>query len=383
MAHDFYDKPFSDETKLKLELFRGYIREWIPVFFTQYTTGKQNFKRINIFDFFSGSGKDAAGNDGSPLIVVKELKKYCEVNARLKNSNVEVCLFFYDSDHNKIDELDKNIFEIACRQGCCHISINTRQFEEAFSDTIPILENWQAANLVIMDQFGVNDVTPDVVRRLAGIETTDILFFIPSSYIRRFKDNPQFVAWRGPDREELEHTEHSQIHRVICEHYKSEIPDATEYFMAPFSIRKRGNIHGILFGSRSLFGLDKFLRVCWNLDPTTGEANYNIDDDPIRSGQLSLFPELNITTKGRFFIDALLNLLKTQSVDNHRLYQFVLERGFTPKIASMILRGLQKKGIIDAFEIGNQRPARRGAFYITWDNYSKCPPKVLLRLLEP
>ena len=383
MVRDFYGKPFSDETKLKLELFRGYIREWIPVFFTQYTSGKQNYKRINIFDYFAGSGRDASGFPGSPLIVVDELKNYCEVNTRLKNSTVKVFLFFYDSDPKKINELDKNIDRIECKQGCCHIKVDTKPFEEALSDSITVLENQEAANLVIMDQFGISNVTPEVVSILARIETTDILFFITSSYLRRFKENQQFLKRQNIDRSKLGEVGHSQIHRFIYNHYRTMIPSDAKYYMAPFSIKKGGNIHGILFGSRSLFGLDKFLKVCWNLDPTTGEANYDIDDDHIRSGQLSLFPDLNVTTKERFFINSLINMLRTRSVNNHQLYQFVLERGYTPKIASAILRGLQKKGVVDAFQISNQRPARRGAFYITWDNYSKYPPRVLLRLLEP
>jgi len=374
MARDFHDKPFSDETKLKLELFRRYTREWISVFLTQ-----KKYKRINIFDYFAGPGRDVSGYSGSPLVVVDELKKYCEVKADLKNFGVDVCLFFYDSDRKKIDELAKNIDRIECRKGCCQIKVETKPFEEAFTDSIPILENQKSANLVILDPFGVSDVTPDIVSRLAGIETTDILLFIPSSYLRRFKDDPQFVARQGLDPAELENIEHGQIHRYVFDHYKSEIPDDLEYFMAPFSIKKGSNIHGIMFGSRCLLGLDKFLKVCWSLDKKTGEANYNIDDDIIWSGQHSLFPELNVTTKARYFINSLIDELRKHSVDNRMMYKFVLESGFATSKARDILIQLQTEGIIDVRLID----ARKGAFYLNWKNYLKRERRVEFRLLEP
>ncbi|MFC1652446.1 hypothetical protein ACFL3F_01885 [Planctomycetota bacterium] len=32
MAKKFHDQPFDDDTQLKLDIFRGYIRQWSPVF---------------------------------------------------------------------------------------------------------------------------------------------------------------------------------------------------------------------------------------------------------------------------------------------------------------------------------------------------------------
>jgi len=39
---------FDDATLLKLELFRGYIREWLPVFLS-----KKTFPEVHIYDFFA------------------------------------------------------------------------------------------------------------------------------------------------------------------------------------------------------------------------------------------------------------------------------------------------------------------------------------------
>lgn len=53
----FHDNAFDPPTHLKLNIFRGYIREWLPVFLTRRTDGRSGHKRVNVFDFFAGPGR--------------------------------------------------------------------------------------------------------------------------------------------------------------------------------------------------------------------------------------------------------------------------------------------------------------------------------------
>ena len=71
MKQKFYEKTFDHATQVKLDVFRQYLKEWLPVF-----TSKG--EEVSIYDFFAGPGKDAAGNPGSSLIIVEELKRFCE-----------------------------------------------------------------------------------------------------------------------------------------------------------------------------------------------------------------------------------------------------------------------------------------------------------------
>src|SRR5690606_13350691 len=52
-----------------------------------------------------------------------------------------------------------------------------------------------------------------------------------------------------------------------------------EYYLAPFSLKKRSSVHGLIFGSNHLLGIEKFMRIAWQLDPNCGEANFDIDED--------------------------------------------------------------------------------------------------------
>ena len=283
MAKRFHDKPFDDGTHDKLAIFRGYVRRWIPVFLTAWKTGR-NYQVVNVFDFFAGPGTDITGTPGSPLIIQDELKAYCRAHNDLKAEGLQVSLYFNDQDEGHIQNLERCLAENACPKGCCTRVLSSKPFQQAFAERLPRMQNRRSANLVIMDQCGMKEVTPALVTTLAGCRATDILFFVSSSCIRRFASEPATQIYFQMSAEDLMASDYKSIHRHICAYYRSTLPKGVKYHLAPFSIRKGGNIYGIVFGSSCLLGLQKFLEACWELDDVTGEANYDIDDDPARYG---------------------------------------------------------------------------------------------------
>ncbi|HUS86201.1 MAG TPA: hypothetical protein VMW76_03090, partial [Bacteroidales bacterium] len=60
---------------MKLEILRLYISGWLPVFLSRKEI---YWNSIYLYDFFAGAGTDSVGNFGSPLIIINELKKYCQ-----------------------------------------------------------------------------------------------------------------------------------------------------------------------------------------------------------------------------------------------------------------------------------------------------------------
>ena len=87
MAKNINNKAFNCETQLKLDIFRECFREWFPVFLhNPYVS------HIYIYDLFAGSGTDAEGKYGSPLILLEEARgedaKHCSF---IKNGNK--CVF--------------------------------------------------------------------------------------------------------------------------------------------------------------------------------------------------------------------------------------------------------------------------------------------------
>jgi len=369
----FHDKSFDDATQLKLELFRGYIREWLPVFLTPYGDGRRNYRAVNILDFFSGPGYDVDGNPGSPVIIVEELKQYCQTRPDLK-AGVDVRMLFNDVEAANIDKLKQAIQPIACPQSCCQIQYTVQPFQAALQQHLPEIGAEDSANLVIMDQFGVKEVTPDVVRQLAECSATDILFFISSSIIGRFIGTPELGGKFDMEADDVRSVEYKGIHRLVCQYYRQKLV-GLEYYLAPFSIKKGSNIYGVIFGSGRLLGSQKFLNVCWKEDSVTGEANYNIDGD-FAWARRSLFQNLNIIRKVDLFEGELRRVVAEEAPDNRKIYRFCLTHGFRPGQAGEVLRRMQKDGLLSVVEIATGQPARRGAFYLTWAGYSKSPARV-------
>jgi three-Cys-motif partner protein len=369
---EFHEQPFDEATELKLQLFRGYIREWLPVFLTRHRKRRQKYTQANIYDFFAGPGQDAEGNPGSPAIIVEELKRYCEERRSLKADNVDVCLVFNDDNQEHIRKLQSFIGEMSCPRDCCHIKYTSQPFQDALCDCLPDIQRRGSANLIIMDQFGVKEVTPKTLRQLADCSTTDILFFISSSFVRRFIEQPVIAKRFQLRLEDIKTVDYNDTHRLICTYYRTELRDK-EYYLAPFSIKKGSNIYGVIFGSGHLLGLEKFLTVCWAQDKITGEANYNIDGDFSWSGKKSLFKEDNVIKKQDLFGQDLTSFIETQSPDNREIYQFCLIHGFLPRHAREILNPMQKDGVLSVLDLNSGKSARKGTFYLIRDNYKKSP----------
>ncbi|MCK5603259.1 three-Cys-motif partner protein TcmP [Candidatus Pacearchaeota archaeon] len=365
---DFHNKPFDDETKLKLELFRGYTREWLPVFLS-----KKSFNTINIFDFFAGPGKDSLGEDGSPLILIDEIRQYLANPNRPLNKDVSIRLFLNDADPGKVASLQS---EIASKDiDFLEVAFTNQDFQKAFEAGKSLLEDPAGAKLLILDQSGVKQITRDIFKELVSMPTTDFMFFISSSFLKRFIGTEE-VGQYFPDLsvEDLMGIPATDVHRFMCSYYKKLVPPGKNFYLAPFSIKNGANIYGIIFGSGILLGLEKFLKVCWNKDRVSGEANYDIDNDMVRQGE-TLWDYMNTSRKMDFFRGELIDFLQDFR-SNNELYKFTLEKGCLPKQTGEFLKGLENNGRLEK----DPADTRRGSYYMAWKYYSKREVKAKFRV---
>lgn len=371
---------FDESTKLKLEIFRGYLRKWLPVFLS-----KKTYADVWIYDFFAGPGRDSKGNEGSPLLVIGELRDYLFSPNVPKAEGVGVNVAFSDSSAKHIRSLEGE-FRDRDMSFLRTFSVRQQAFGEALEREARTIGSPKTACLVILDQYGVKAVDPDIFRRFVESPATDVLFFISSSIIRRFiQEDSIREHFPGIDDQQVRSTPMENIHRGICSYYRGLVPAGNEYYLAPFSIRKeaRSNIYGVIFGSSRLIGLQKFLEVCWDKDAVTGEANYNIDRDFNWERRQVLLPELNTAKKQDQFREDLANhIAEAPGTTNVDLFRFALESGFLPKHVNEVLRELEKAGTIQVAPIHAGTSRRAGAYYINWDNYKNRATKVVFQTAE-
>lgn len=236
MKQRFHEKQFDDGTMVKLDIFRRYVREWISSLLTRTRSGRQ-FAGLNVYDFFAGPGQDGAGSPGSPLIILEELKAFCQNRGELK-ADIPVRMVFSDKDADHIATLREAVEQVQCPRTCCRVEFSTASFADALEACLPAMRGRGQANLVLMDQFGVKEVTPEVVMSLLCCGATDVLFFISSSFIRRFIETEEIGSKFDLDPRTTKNVEYKAIHRYICDHFRSSL-HGTGALVAPFSIRKR------------------------------------------------------------------------------------------------------------------------------------------------
>lgn len=116
--------------------------------------------------------------------------------------------------------------------------------------------------------------------------------------------------------------------------------------MAQFAIKKErtANINSLVFGSRSLLGLHKFLSVAWGKSPN-GEANYDLCGDVLCAKQYAL-PFLDrIPKKVESFHETVREMILAGRLQtNHDVVVFALVNGFLPAQAKVALKSMKEAG---------------------------------------
>jgi three-Cys-motif partner protein len=328
-ARDLHIKPFDEGTKTKLQIYRSFVRAWLQVFLHAEDFRGQP---LRLFDFFCGPGEDSTGEPGSPLILINEL---LAVRTEIEQRGHNIRIFFNDQDTNKIQNL---------KQLCSKKSLAWQpRFESLdFADAFQKVQSeiGQSPSLVFIDQNGVKHITRDVFNVLTKAATTDFIFFIASSAKWRFGE------LLAPEIELPENVPYTDVHRVLADRYREWATKGM--FIGHFSIKKKANIYGLVFGSHHWRGMQKFLEIAWKLDSACGEADYEMEADTAQ-GQL-YFEQGKSGFKKRkieVFQDKLAELITSRSLGTDKdVFLHCLTNGFLPRVAKDVYIRLRAAGVL-------------------------------------
>jgi three-Cys-motif partner protein len=333
VATGFFDQPFDEGTLVKLDLFEAYAGAWLPVFLSAPPRRSQ----VHLFDFFAGQGTDSAGQLGSPLRLLKQLAVAEQRYPGWPLTRVHAHFFDLPS---RVPKLRETIGRQPPIPGL-HLEVEPLEFSAAFEKCRPLLASPSAAKLVLIDQFGVGHVTDDIFRMLSSAPTCDFLFFISSSTLNRFHEHPAITQKIvRPD-------DHYHVHRAALEYYRGLLAPRSKYFLAPFSIKKGANIYGLIFGTSHPLGMDKFLEVAWQRDPSNGEANFDVHRDNIQPNQQRFdLPEFR-PTKLTAFERELENQIRSRGITNEsEIIELCFRHGVRRQHAADVLGRLKNSGVI-------------------------------------
>jgi len=347
---DINKKAFTKETILKLNIFQDCFNEWFPVYLHN-----DYVNPLYIYDMFAGSGYDADGMPGSPIILLTEAKgednQYCQL---IKDKKKRVYFGFNEKVLSKSNELKENVNKYLheCKatctlnECCLHTKIGQYDFQEIIESEnfINILNNPKCGKFILLDQYGFKQITNDVFLKLIHSPNTDFVFFIASSFINRFKELPAVTDYFEKNKLHFDANKPKQCHQTIADYYRSLIPDDLEYYIHSFTIQKGANYYGLIFGSGHTLGMEKFLRVCWKHDVFAGESNCNIEND-FEPG--TLFYGTAEKNKIQDVKDNIKSLIKERKITtNIDGLKYAIRSGCLPSVYISAIEDFKNKGIV-------------------------------------
>jgi three-Cys-motif partner protein len=337
-ATDFHNNPYDEGTRTKLSIFELYAQEWIPVF---VSPPRPTFTEVHIFDFFSGPGTDSTGVYGSPLRILDQLRRYGKLGLA-GWSKIRIVAHLFDRDARKISLLSTLVSSKRWKVPGLEMDIKRMEFKDALRAYDRPLSNPKAAKLLIIDQCGVDEVSDEIFKHLIRLPTTDFIFFLSSSTLHRFRDHPAI-------KQKIRRLEDSyDVHRAAFDYYRNLIPANDQVFLGRFSIKKRSNIYGLIFGSHHPLGIHKFLQVAWKNDKIAGEADFDIEHEHVAQGEMVLpFEEMRPTKTREFEAELKSGICGGSLRSEGDVIRFCIEAGMTCRHATPVLKQLKAERVID------------------------------------
>ncbi|WP_253722732.1 three-Cys-motif partner protein TcmP [Treponema sp. OMZ 787] len=369
---NMHKKKFDEGTEVKLELFKTYMKAWIPI------VNMTNSKTVYIYDLFSGPGKDAKNSKGSPLILLDILMENCQ---GIKETYFEI--LFNDALKQNIERLktecNKAIEDCKKTNSCVntcpfHITYKQNDFQNIFPNVVEeIKTNGNPFSFIFLDQYGIKHVDKENFLKLLPLKKTDVLFFSASADVWRFRETEAFKKYIDINKITFTKEKYPYCHKILVDYYKSLVPNHLKenLYIAPFSIKKEksGMIYGLTFITHNLLGLEKFISAAWKIAPDTGEANYNIENGKIEQniGQMLLFDEPS--KKLDLYQNDICVFLK-KGRTNKEIYEYSLVQGVSLTETNNILKRLEDSNSIKITVIGEEK-RRKHAYYLNFKTEEK------------
>ncbi|WP_339063624.1 three-Cys-motif partner protein TcmP [Tepidibacillus marianensis] len=229
-------------TIAKHMILKNYLQAWFRIM------GAYN-EKIVFMDGYAGPGEYSKGEEGSPIIALKEAMDYldsCEKNGWKKP---EIVFLFIEQDKDRFSTLETKIREMKLPKEL-KVSLENSSFEVITKDILSYLENEQvklAPSFIFIDPFGYN-LPFELIQRLMKYEKCEVFINFMYEFINRFiqRDGQDSVMtrlfgtddWKKINFDELTSPKRKEaIHNL----YKEQLEKHAASFVRSFEMRGKKN----------------------------------------------------------------------------------------------------------------------------------------------
>jgi three-Cys-motif partner protein len=270
-------------TAAKHTILRKYLDAWFPIL------GTHN-KRLVYLDGFSGPGRYAAGEPGSPIVALESALTH---RATL---NAELVFLFIEERPDRADYLDAEIAKLKCPRNF-KITVKRGSFADktgAILDKLDRAGTQLDPTFALIDPFGFSGIPYTLMTRLLSKDKCEVFITFMVSWINRFLEHPNedikahIIETFGT--EEAIRVAAGPGDRVTALKtlYQKQLNKAAR-FVRYFELRNRNDrvVYYLFFATNNPVGHRKMKEAMWRVDPL-GEFVFSDSTDP---NQKILFPD--------------------------------------------------------------------------------------------
>ncbi|MBD1431596.1 three-Cys-motif partner protein TcmP [Sphingobacterium sp. DN00404] len=352
-------------SEVKVKLLGAYLQRYFNIM-----SNTPFVNTVHYYDMFSGPGIYENGGEGSPLIILRELK---EAHFRAKSRKTDLsskykCLF-NDKDLKKIETLCKNIKEAKIHYPeMGTLDYCTEDYKKLCPEVVKQLKSLPKDEkaFVFIDPYGYKDVRFSEIRDLLSSKKSEVLLFLPTHFMFRFSENgtPEslhnFINDVVPEDQWPKSETGLDFVENLKQAFQRNLGD--DFFVDSFIIsRDKNQFFCLFFFTSHIYGFDRMLDAKWEIDAEDGRGwKFN-------AASSNLFSQvINGPNTSKFEKELKAYLKERRS--NKDLYVFTLQKGHLTSHAVQILKKWQDDGILVA-TLPDGKAARKSAFYIGWESY--------------
>ena len=323
-------------TAAKHDMLRLYLGAWFPILL------QGGFRGVTYAEGFAGPGEYAGGEEGSPVIALRQVIDRPELLALA----TRIRFVFVEERQDRLDHLREVVnrlsprdarptnLDIRGKRGLCQTML-LPELERAGAFGHPIFAN--------LDAWGA-DVPYELVARIANSPASEVLVTFVSDFFRRFatleeigKGDIQFGSneWRR-----VADLPASEKKRFLVDEYTAALNRAGLPMTLTFELLDEGGRSLFLvFGTKGERGLERMKDAMWKVDPVYG-LRFR---DPRDVNQLSFTIDQPDLTPLRDELERLLGDGKRHVVEDLRRHT-LLNTVYRPPHATQVLRDLRDGG---------------------------------------
>lgn len=264
--------PLEPHTAAKHALLRGYLEAWYPVL--AYRNG-----RVLFLDGFAGPGRYEGGEPGSPLIALNSLFSHSYF-PRL--GRCEFVFVFNEEDPDRFRFLQETIMRFRADRspwpGNVRVEVSNEDFAELARELARTFGRRLAPTFAFLDPFGYKGLEMRTLAELLAADKCEVFCYFDYNSANRFATagvvDQQFEDLFGT--KEFRNAPPAgdpTRGRFLVSLFERQLREVAGFtHTQTFAMRnQQGRIgHYLVFGTRSLTGLDKMKQTMWRVDPSGG-----------------------------------------------------------------------------------------------------------------